>query len=165
MRISSVTTSDWPALWTILEPVIRAGETYTLPRDLDEAAARDYWLSPEHQVFVAKLEDGRIGGTYYLRTNQRGGGDHVCNCGYMTAPNLRGRGIARAMCEHSLETARGLGYRAMQFNFVVSTNQGAVDLWRRLGFGIVGTVPVAFHHPKHGYVDAFVMWRSLEAQS
>lgn len=162
MRIRPVMTADWPALWAILEPVIRAGETYTLPRDLDEAAARDYWLSPEHRVFVAELEDGRIGGTYYLRTNQRGGGDHVCNCGYMTAPDLRGRGIARAMCEHSLETARGLGYRAMQFNFVVSTNHGAVDLWRRLGFAVVGTLPAAFHHPNLGYVDALVMWRSLE---
>lgn len=141
--------------------MIRAGETYTLPRDLDEHAAHKYWMAPEHRVFVSELEDGGLGGTYYLRTNQLGGGGHVCNCGYVTAPDLHGRGIARAMAEHSFETARALGYRAMQFNFVVSTNQRAVELWRRLGFDIVGTLPTAFRHPKLGYVDAFVMWKSI----
>ena len=141
--------------------MIRAGETYTLPRDLDEQAAYKYWMAPEHRVFVLELEDGGIGGTYYLRTNQRGGGDHVCNCGYVTAPDLQGRGIARAMAEHSFETARALGYRAMQFNFVVSSNERAVRLWQTLGFEIVGRIPAAFHHPTLGYVGALVMWRSL----
>ena len=161
MRIRPATEADWPDIWTVLEPVIRAAEAYALPCDMNETAARAYWTAPDHQVFVAELEDGRLAGSYYLRPNQRGGGGHVCNCGYVTAADLRGRGVARAMCAHSIATATGLGYRAMQFNFVVSTNERAVELWRRCGFEIVGTLPSAFHHPRLGYVDAFVMWRSL----
>ena len=161
MRIRAATEADWRKIWPILDPVIRAGDTYALPVDMDEDSARSYWTAPDHKVFVAELEDGHLAGTYYLRPNQRGGGSHVCNCGYMTAAALRGHGIARAMCEHSLDVARSLGYRAMQFNFVVSTNQRAVELWRRLGFDIVGTLPTAFRHPKLGYVDAFVMWKSI----
>jgi len=161
MRIRAATEADWREIWSILEPVIRTGDTYALPSDMGEDAARAYWTAPDHKIFVAELEDRGLAGTYYLRPNQRGGGSHVCNCGYMTAAALRGRGVARAMCEHSLEAARGLGYRAMQFNFVVSTNQRAVDLWHQLGFDTVGTLPAAFHHPTLGYVDALVMWRSL----
>lgn len=161
MRIRPFTDSDWPSVWPVILPFIRAGETYAFPRDMDEASARDYWLDPDHRVFVAELENGRLGGTYYLRTNQQGGGDHVCNGGYMTSAALHGRGIARAMAEHSFETARALGYRAMQFNFVVSSNERAVRLWQTLGFEIVGRLPDAFRHPTLGYVDALVMWQSL----
>jgi ribosomal protein S18 acetylase RimI-like enzyme len=152
--------ADADAIWAILEPVIRSGETYALPRDLDRRQALEYWTTPGHTVFVAE-EDGEIVGSYYLRANQRGGGAHVCNCGYMTAQWAVGRGVARAMCAHSLEYAKARGFRAMQFNLVVSSNQRAVELWRRFGFEIAGRLPEAFLHPALGYVDAFVMHRVL----
>jgi len=152
--------ADAAAVWAILEPVIRAGDTYTLPRDMSEAAALAYWTAADKQTFVAE-QDGRIVGTYYLRANQAGGGAHVANCGYMTAQGESGRGVARAMCAHSLERARACGFRAMQFNFVVSTNVRAVALWQSMGFDIVGRLPQAFAHPSHGDVDALVMFRRL----
>tara|TARA_Y100001970_G_C13953062_1_gene709237 strand:+ start:198 stop:701 length:504 start_codon:yes stop_codon:yes gene_type:complete len=158
--IRPAATADKPAIWSILEPVLRAGETYALPRDMTRSEALAYWLADEKQCFVAETE-GTVLGTYYLRTNQAGGGEHVCNCGYVTDERSRGQGIARQMCEHSLQTARKLGYRAMQFNSVVSTNEGAVVLWQKLGFDIVGTLPDAFHHPTQGDVDAYVMYRKL----
>ncbi|PLU10439.1 GNAT family N-acetyltransferase [Sinorhizobium medicae] len=100
-------------------------------------------------------------GTYYIRANQAGGGRHVCNCGYMTHAAASGKGVARRMHEHSLAHARASGFRAMQFNFVISSNERAVCLWKRLGFEVVGTLPEAFLHPSKGYVDALVMFRSL----
>jgi ribosomal protein S18 acetylase RimI-like enzyme len=151
---------DHDAIWRILEPTISAGETYTLPRDLTRKQALEYWFEHGHDVYVAEL-DGSIAGTYFLRANQSGGGGHVANCGYMTGEQFRGRGLARAMCAHSLAVARERGFRAMQFNFVVSTNQRAVRLWRSLGFEVVGRLPAAFLHPSAGYVDALVMFRDL----
>ena len=158
--IRAASGSDHDAIWGILEPVIRAGETYTLPRDFTREQALAYWFGPDHEVFVAE-EEGLVLGTYYLRPNQRGGGAHVANCGYMTAGAASGRGVARAMCAHSLERARERGFRAMQFNFVVSTNERAVRLWRSFGFDIAGRLTEAFLHPVHGYVDALVMLRTL----
>lgn len=152
--------ADAPAIWAILEPVIREGETYALPRDMAEAEALAYWLAPGHEVFVAEA-DGAILGTYYMRPNQPGGGSHVANCGYVVARGAEGRGIARAMAEHSLAHARARGYRAMQYNFVIATNERAIGLWRSLGFDIVGRLPGAFAHPRAGFVDALVMWRQL----
>ncbi len=151
---------DQDAVWEILEPVIRAGETYALARDLTRDDALSYWYDPGKRTFVAE-EDGRVVGTYYLRANQAGGGDHVCNCGYVTRHDVRGRGVARQMCRHSLSEAAGAGFRAMQYNCVVSTNTGAIRLWKDLGFEIVGTLPGAFHHPTLGDVDAYVMYRRL----
>jgi len=151
---------DSEAIWSILEPVIRTGDTYALPNDFTKEAALAYWFSEGHEVFVAD-EGGVVLGTYYLRANQRGGGSHVANCGYMTSEMARGRGIAQAMCAHSLDTARKRGFEAMQFNFVVSSNEGAVRLWRRNGFEVVGTLPKAFLHPKLGYTDAYVMYQEL----
>lgn len=158
--IRPATDADWPAILAIVKPVLAAGETYVIDRDLDDAGVQAYWMMPVHEVFVAEI-DGRISGTYYLMHNQRGGGAHVANCGYMTDPAARGKGVARAMCEHSLACARERGFRAMQFNHVVSTNSGAVALWQSLGFAIVGTLPLAFDHPVHGYVDSYVMFRQL----
>ena len=160
MLIRPATDADWNALWAIMEPIIRAGETYPLPRDMDKASALAYWVSAGHEVFVAE-ENGKIVGTYFLQPNQQGGGGHVANCGYMTAVTANGRGVARAMCEHSLGRARGRRFRAMQFNFVISTNTRAVKLWQSFEFAIVGTLPKAFLHPTLGYVDAFVMYRDL----
>lgn len=151
---------DVQAIWRIIGPTIRAGETYALPQDLSEQAALAYWLGPDRETFVAEI-GGRIVGSYYIRPNQLGRGSHVCNCGYMTANEAAGRGVARAMCAQSLDYARSAGFRAMQFNFVVSTNERAVRLWQALGFEIVGTLPESFDHPLHGYVDALVMHRKL----
>jgi ribosomal protein S18 acetylase RimI-like enzyme len=160
MLIRSATQKDAAAIWSIIGPVIRAGETYALPRDMDEVDALAYWMGPDRETFVA-VENDRILGTYYLRANQAGGGDHVANCGYMTDAAASGRGIARRMCEHSQAHARSRGFRAMQFNFVVSTNERAVHLWKSLGFDIVGRQPLAFRHPTLGPVDVLVMFRVL----
>ena len=160
MLIRPATQQDRRAIWRILEPVIRAGETYTLPRDMSEADAVAYWCGPDRETFVAE-EGGAIVGTYYIRANQKGGGAQVANCGYMTAAGSTGKGIARRMCEHSLQHARARGFKAMQFNFVVSSNERAVRLWQSLGFETVGRLPCAFEHPRHGFVDALVMFRAL----
>lgn len=160
MLIRPATLADHAAIWSILEPVIRTGETYALPRDMTREAALSYWTGADRETFVAE-DEGRIVGTYYLRANQQGGGAHVANCGYVTANDATGKGIARQMCEHSLDHARGRGFRAMQFNFVVSTNKRAVRLWQSLGFEIVGRLPEAFRHPHLGTVDALVMFRAL----
>jgi ribosomal protein S18 acetylase RimI-like enzyme len=160
MLIRPATATDKDAIWRIMEPTIRAGETYTLPRDMDKTAAIEYWLCKVHEAFVVE-ENGETSGTYFLQANQQGGGAHVANCGYMTAVTATGRGVARAMCAHSLDRARERGFRAMQFNFVISTNERAVRLWQSFGFEIVGTLPKAFQHPTQGYVDAYVMYRHL----
>ncbi len=160
MLVRPARLEDRPGLWSVIGPTIRAGETYTLDRDMTEADALAYWLAPDKATFVAEA-DGAVLGTYYIRANHAGGGAHVCNCGYMTAASASGRGVARAMCAHSLEYARSLGYRAMQFNFVVSTNTRAVALWHAMGFATVGRLPLAFNHPDRGYVDALVMYRAL----
>jgi ribosomal protein S18 acetylase RimI-like enzyme len=152
--------SNKNAIWAIMEPILRAGETYCLPRHTDKESALTYWLSPEREVFVAENQ-GEIVGTYCLQANQKGGGAHVANCGYMTAASATGRGVARTMCTHSLDRARERGFRAMQYNFVISTNERAVRLWQSFGFEIVGRLPGAFQHPTHGYVDAFIMYRTL----
>jgi ribosomal protein S18 acetylase RimI-like enzyme len=151
---------DNNAIWAIMEPILRAGETYCLPRDRDKESALRYWLSPEREVFVTENQR-EIVGTYCLQANQKGGGAHVANCGYMTAASATGRGVARTMCAHSLDRARERGFRAMQYNFVISTNERAVRLWQSFGFEIVGRLPGAFQHPTHGYVDAYIMYRTL----
>lgn len=152
--------ADAAAIWSIIEPTIRAGETYALPRDMPQVDALAYWMGPDREAFVAEI-DGKVVGTYYLRANQAGGGDHVANCGYMTDARATGQGVARSMCEQSLERAREKGFRAMQFNLVVSTNVRAVALWQSLGFEVVGRLPGAFRHPAAGDVDALVMFRRL----
>ena len=141
--------------------MIRLGETYTLPCDMSKQQALEYWFAPDKETFVWK-ENGAVLGTYFLKANQQGGGAHVANCGYVTTPAAQGRGIARQLCLHSLERARERGFRAMQFNFVVSTNERAIKLWASLGFQTVGRLPLAFEHPALGFVDALVMHRSLE---
>jgi ribosomal protein S18 acetylase RimI-like enzyme len=160
MHIRAATPADADALWDILEPIVRAGETYALPRDMSRQDVLDWWRTPGHEVFVAEV-DGSVLGTYFVHPNQLGPGSHVCNCGYATAPRASGRGIARAMCAHSLEHARARGYRAMQFNIVVSTNTPAVHLWTSMGFRTLCRVPGAFRHPVHGLVDTLVMFREL----
>lgn len=160
IAIRPATNADRGAIWRIIEPVIRGGETYALDRDMSEDDALAYWLGADRESFVAEA-DGAIVGTYYLRRNQAGGGSHVANCGYMTDPAASGRGVARAMLEHSFLHARERGFRAMQFNFVVASNTRAVGLWEKFGFAIAGRLPGAFAHPVLGEVDALVMFRTL----
>jgi L-amino acid N-acyltransferase YncA len=160
LKIRPAATDDAKSIWHILEPFFRAGETYSLPRDIDCAEALAYWFAKGNEVFVAE-EEGQIVGTYYLRSNQLGGGSHVANCGYMTASHASGRGVGRAMCLHSKEQARSRGFKAMQFNFVISTNERAVRLWQSLGFEIVGRLPLAYNHPTEGFTDALVMFAAL----
>ena len=160
IQIRTAQSSDARAIAEIIVPIFREGATYTIDPDISEAEALAYWLAADKETFVAEA-DGVVLGTYFMRPNQAGGGRHVCNCGYMTRTGATGRGVARAMCMHSLEHARSRGYRAMQFNFVVSTNERAVKLWQSLGFEVVGRLPGAFQHPVHGFVDALVMYQLL----
>lgn len=160
MIIRPAVEADQPAIMDIVVPVLRSGETYAIDSDLSDEAMRAYWFMPAHEVFVAE-DEGVILGTYYLQANQRGGGKHVANCGYMVSDKAQGKGVARTMCEHSQVVAKERGFRAMQFNHVVSANVRAVALWQRLGFEIVGTLPKAFNHPVHGFVDSFVMFKTL----
>ena len=152
--------SDWPAVWAMLHATFAAGETYSFAPDTSEADARKLWLDAPRATFVAE-QDGRVLGTYFIKANQPGLGAHVCNCGYVVAGEAQGRGIAARMCEHSQRWAVAQGFRAMQFNFVVSTNERAVRLWERLGFSVVGRLPGAFRHPRLGFVDALVMFKTL----
>jgi len=157
--IRPATSSDGPAIWAILKPIFRAGETYTIDPDISQADALAYWSA--HQVFVADA-DGEVLGTYYIRPNQQGGGAHVCNCGYATAPKAQGKGIARAMLTHSLTAAKKSGFEAMQFNFVLANNTRAVDTWERAGFAQIGRIPKAFKSPNSSYVDALILHKYLE---
>ncbi len=151
---------DRAAIWNMLRPVFRAGDTYTVDADISEADALAFWFAPEGRVFVAE-ESGAPLGTYYIRPNKAGGGAHVANCGYVTAAEAQGRGVARAMLAHSLDMAKAMGFRAMQYNFVVASNTRAIRTWERAGFETVGRLPGAFLHPSQGYVDALVMYRDL----
>lgn len=157
MIIRPATPEDEDAIWAMLRPVFRAGDTYTVDPGISREDALAYWRAPGNHVFVAG--DGL--GTYYVRRNQGGGGSHVCNCGYVTAQDAGGKGVAQAMLAHSVDTAGNLGFRAMQYNFVVETNTRAIDTWKRAGFTVVGRLPRAFLHPQAGYVDALVMYRDL----
>lgn len=159
----SFQAADWPEIWQIIKPVFRAGETYAVDPDISEQEARTLWIGRPEATFVALDGSGRVLGTYYIKPNQSGPGDHVCNCGYIVAAKARGQGIASRMCTHSQQEALARGFRAMQFNLVVSTNDGAVRLWQKHGFAIVGTLPQAFRHPRHGYVEAYVMYKALRA--
>ncbi|WP_375551177.1 GNAT family N-acetyltransferase [Rhodophyticola porphyridii] len=160
LTIRSWRPDDADRLWSILKPTFRAGDTYTVDPEISRADAISYWTAAEKTVFLAEDRTDLLG-TYFIRPNQGGGGAHVCNCGYITAPEARGKGVARAMLAHSLEEARRLGYRAMQYNFVIATNTRAIAIWEQAGFQTVGRLPDAFHHPREGYVDALVMFRSL----
>jgi len=161
MLIRKASTTDAPAIADIILPVFQAGTSYAIDPDLGEDDALAYWMGGDKETFVALDTDGSVLGTYYVRPNQAGGGSHVCNCGYITSSVAIGRGVARRMCEHSMEHARHREFKAMQFNFVVSTNERAVRLWQSLGFAIVGTLPGAFRLPSGAYVDAYVMYQPL----
>ncbi len=159
IEIREATGGDRDAIWDIFREVVAARDTYAFDPGMSRHDALGYWFQADTRTYVAESR-ARILGTYILRPNQSGGGSHVANAAFMVASDARGQGIGRAMAEHCLSEARLLGFRAMQFNFVVSTNDSAVRLWQKLGFKIVGTLPGAFHHPEKGYVDVYVMFRS-----
>ena len=160
ITIKRAQASDFDAIWPIFREVVAAGDTYVYDPLTTKDEARAIWMADEAQTYVASIE-GRIVGTYILKANQTGLGRHVANAGYMVKQDCHGQGVGRAMCEHSLEEARRMGFLAMQFNLVVSTNEAAVALWKKLGFSIVGTLPKVFRHSRLGLVDAFVMHRFL----
>jgi ribosomal protein S18 acetylase RimI-like enzyme len=166
-EIRQFKTSDWPGVWAILRPVFQKGETNAVNPDVTETEARADWVGEPTATYVlidsSDGSDGnnRIMGTYYIKPNHLGPGAHVCNCGYIVGENDRGKGLATLMCEHSQSEAMRLGFRSMQFNLVVATNETAVRLWQKLGFAIVGTLPGVFRHPRQGFVDAYVMFKDL----
>jgi len=160
MKVRAATKADRDAIWKIFHEVVATGDTYALDPLMSREEALGYWFGANTQTYVAERA-GRVMGTYILRPNQSGGGSHVANAGFMVSPDAHGQGIGRTMGEHCLSEARRLGFRAMQFNFVVSTNESAIRLWKQLRFEIVGTLPGAFRHPEKGYVDVYMMHRSL----
>ena len=161
--IRGFSPGDWPQVWPLLQETFASGDTYAFDPQSTEAEMHKAWIQTPQRTYVAVAQKGEVVGTYILKPNQPGLGSHVCNCGYVVASSSRGQGVAKQMCEHSQAVAKSLGFRAMQFNLVVSTNEGAVRLWQRLGFAIVGTVPEAFNHRTRGYVSANVMHKTLDA--
>ncbi len=155
--------TDFDQFWPIFQQIARAGETYPYDPDISAEEARSCWLDKPRKTFVV-AEGGVILGSYYIKTNHHGPGNHVCNCGYMVSLAARGKGLGTAMCEHSQNVARKLGYKAMQFNFVASSNEVAVNLWLKSGFEIAGRLPKAFEHPGLSYVDALVMYKWLQSE-
>lgn len=160
ITIREANAEDFDQIWPFFHAIVSAGTTYGYPTDITKHEAIDIWMTLPEKTYVAE-DNGDIVGSYYLKTNKPGPGSHVCNCGYMVSDKARGKGVATSMCEHSQEQAKQLGYRAMQFNFVTSTNTGAIRLWEKLGYEKVGRLPGAFKHPQEGYVDAFVMYKTF----
>lgn len=160
MNIRIAQPDDFEEIWPIFHDVASKGDTYGYAADTDKATAFKLWMEFPRQTFVVE-ENGEILGSYFIVTNHQGPGRHVCNCGYMVAEQARGKGFATAMCNHSQQLALKLGYKAMQFNFVAASNEGAVALWHSLGFATVGRLPGAFCHPSLGFVDALVMYKWL----
>jgi len=160
MEIRAATNEDRKAIWNIFHQTVAAGDTYAFDPEMSREDALVYWFRADTQTYVAE-KGGSVVGTYILRPNQLGPGSHVANAAFMVAPGAQGLGVGRRMAEHCLSEARQMGFRAMQFNFVVSTNTPAIHLWKQLGFKIVGILPGAFRHPGKGFVDVYVMYRSL----
>ena len=164
MEIRTAEEKNFGGIWAIFREVIATGDTYAYAPDTTRDQAYDLWVAAPAATYVATL-NGEVVGTYYLKANQPAQGAHVCNAGYMVASSARGRGLGRELCLHSQLEALKLGFKAMQFNLVVSTNEGAVRLWESLGFKTVGVLPRAFKHPNLGFVDALVMYKWLEPES
>ncbi|UGA56746.1 GNAT family N-acetyltransferase [Vibrio sp. VB16] len=158
--IREIQKSDFEQFWPCFEKVIKAQETYAFDPEMTYEQAYDLWCQSPLKTYVF-IEDGKVLGSYYIKPNAQGPSDHICNCGYIVNENARGKGIARKLCVHSIEIAVNLGFEAMQFNSVVSTNEIAVNLWKKLGFSIIGIIPHAYRHKRLGYVDSYIMHRKL----
>ncbi|MBT2510632.1 GNAT family N-acetyltransferase [Streptomyces sp. ISL-98] len=162
MLIREATTEDWPAMWPFFHEIVAAGETLTYPLQLGEDDAREWWyLAAPNRTVVAVDDDGTVLGTAKMNRNHMGNGSHIASATYLVDPKHSGQGVGRALCEHSVEWARGAGFRAMQFNAVVETNVYAVKLYRSIGFDVIGTLPEGFNHPKQGYVGLHIMHMAL----
>jgi ribosomal protein S18 acetylase RimI-like enzyme len=160
VQIREIDADEFDCVWPLFQAVVSAGDTYIYDPAITQREARKLWATAPARCFVAE-EEGSVVGTYCVKPNQVGLGDHVANAGYMVASQARGRGIGGILCEHSLEVARRAGFRAMQFNLVVVSNEAAVHLWQKHGFRVVGRVPEAFRHAKLGLTDVLIMHRFL----
>ena len=160
LHIRQSTAADANGIWAILQPIIAKGDAYVFSPDMSKQDMLNYWLSTDKHTYTALLDD-QIVGTFFMKDNQMGLGSHIANAGYATLPTVYGKGIGREMCLFSMVEARRLGYRAMQFNIVVKTNERAVRLWQSIGFQIIGEIPEAFQHQTLGFVNAFVMYQKL----
>ena len=161
IHIRKAESEDKPAVWQIIKAVIAGGDTYVFDPESRENEMMDFWFSPEKHNYVAE-HDGKVAGIFWLRANQPGLGSHVGNAAYMVAPEAKGLGIGKLMAEFSLDEARRLGFTAMQFNFVVKSNEIAVRLWKSIGFQVIGEIPNAFRHKTNGLTNAYIMYRELE---
>jgi len=162
ITIRSYEDKDWPKVWAIIEPVFRDGSTYAFSPEITENETKKIWIEAPQATYVCDDENRNIIGTYYIKPNQPALGAHVCNCGYIVDEKARGQGVASTMCKHSQEEALKLGFKAMQYNLVVSTNEGAIRLWKKHDFRVIGVLPKAFNHKINGFVDALVMYKQLE---
>lgn len=160
LTIRETVPAERRAVWQIIKEVIAGGDTYTFAPDSSEDEMMAFWFSPEKYNYVAVL-DGEVVGTYWLKANQPGLGSHVGNGGYMVSSKAKGKGVGRAMAEHSIDEARRLGFKSIQFNFVVKSNEAAVNLWKSVGFRVIGEIPNAFNHSKNGLTNAYIMYREL----
>ncbi len=159
-HIREAFAKDFEMIWPFFKEIVRAGDTYAYPPDISKSAAFDLWMLEPQKTFIICANNAVLG-SYFIKKNHAGPGQHVCNCGYMVSPKARGQGLATTMCEHSQIIAQELGYKAMQFNFVAASNQGAIRLWTKLGFETVGRLPKAFNHPTEGFIDALIMYKWL----
>jgi L-amino acid N-acyltransferase YncA len=160
MMIRKATINDLEGVWKIFEVVIKTGDTFAFAPGTRKDELQKIWFADGMDTFVAE-DHGKINGTYFIKPNQPGLGSHIANCGYMVDPGARGKGLGMQMCEHSIHTAKALGYKGMQFNLVVSTNLKAVKLWEKAGFKIIGIIPGGFYHQSFGYVDAYIMFCAI----
>lgn len=163
MEITRITLDDYQQFWPTFKAIAAAQDSYAFAPDISYDEAFEAWCL-EPQVTYVTRHNGKIAGSYYLKPNAAGPASHICNCGYMVAADFQGQGIARALCNHSQEIAMDLGFKAMQFNSVLATNAAAIHLWKSLGFSIIGTIPDAYNHKQSGFVDAFIMYKSLIPQ-
>ena len=160
MNIREAKQNDYDAVWDIFKRVIKTGDTYVFNPNTEKKDLAKHWFAPYMKTYVAE-ERNQIVGTYIIKPNQIDLGSHVANCSYMVDPNAQGKGVGKLLCEHSIENANQLGYKAIQFNIVVSTNEAAVKLWEKYGFTIIGTIPNGFKHRLFGLVDAHIMYKEL----
>lgn len=158
--IREMTKADFDSFWPAFEAIIKAQETYNYSPSMSFTEAYHHWCEESLKAFVME-RDQQIVGTYYVKANAKGPGDHICTCGYMVANQAQGQGIGRKLCAHSQDIARGLNFKAMVFNSVVATNEIAIHLWQDIGYRIVGTIPKSYRHAQCGLVDSYIMFKSL----
>ena len=161
--IRKAMSDDEAQIWSILKPIIRNGETFAIKKNTKRNTAIKNWMYGKHSCYIIK-NNTRVMGSYYICTNQEGGGDHICNCGFIVRSGVAGNGYGRLMVNHSINLAKKMGFKGMQFNFVVSNNKNAINLWKSVGFEIVGRLPLAFHHPTDGLIDALVMFNNFSKE-